>query len=61
MSAEAFGFIAPDRHAGEIRVRPRSAHREARLEAGQRVEYTLVAGSLGVEAANVRPIGSDLD
>ncbi len=45
MSAEAFGFIAAGRHAGEIRVRPRSAHREARLEAGQRVEYTLVAGS----------------
>jgi cold shock CspA family protein len=57
MSAEGFGFIAPDRHAGEIWVRPRSLDGEhTLLEEGQRVEYRIAVGTLGVEAANVRPI-----
>ncbi|HSS72139.1 MAG TPA: cold shock domain-containing protein [Gaiellaceae bacterium] len=56
VNAEGFGFIAPDRHAGEIWVRPRSVDGEGQLHEGQRVEYVLAVGSLGVEAANVRPI-----
>ena len=56
VSAEGFGFIAPDRHAGEIWIRPRSIDGGGRLHEGQRVEYILAVGSLGVEAANVRPI-----
>jgi len=55
MSADGFGFIAPDRHAGEIWIRPVSLAGRALLE-GQRVEYTITAGLLGIEAANVRPI-----
>jgi cold shock CspA family protein len=54
MSAEGFGFIAPDRHAGEIWIRPRSLEGQTPLHEGQRVEYTLAIGLLGVEAANVR-------
>jgi cold shock CspA family protein len=56
MSAEGFGFIASDRHAGEIWVRPRSVDGRATLHEGQRVEYLLVVGTLGIEAANVRPL-----
>jgi cold shock CspA family protein len=56
ISAEGFGFIAPDRHAGEIWVRPRSLYGDAQLYEGQRVEYILALGSLGVEAASVRPL-----
>ena len=56
MSNDGFGFIAPDRHAGEIWVRPRSRDGKTPLEEGQRVEYMLAVGSLGVEAANVRPL-----
>jgi cold shock CspA family protein len=57
MSSEGFGFIAADRHSGEIWVRPRSLDDgETVLEEGQRVEYRLAVGTLGVEAANVRPI-----
>ena len=57
MSAEGFGFIAPDRHAGEIWIRPRSLEGLGPLHKGQRVEYTIAIGELGLEAANVRPIG----
>ncbi len=56
MSADGYGFIAPDRHAGEIWVRPRSLDGGATLHEGQRVEYALARGSLGIEAANVRPL-----
>ena len=56
VNAEGFGFIAPDRHAGEIWIRPRSVDGGGLLHEGQRVEYILAVGSLGVEAANVRPI-----
>jgi cold shock CspA family protein len=56
ISAEGFGFIAPDRHAGEIWIRPRSLDGDARLHEGQRVEYLLAVGTLGVEAASVRPL-----
>ncbi len=56
ISAEGFGFIAPDRHAGEIWIRPRSVEGSAALHEGQRVEYALALGSLGVEAASVRPL-----
>ena len=55
LSADGFGFIAPDRHAGEIWIRRRSLDGQTLLE-GQRVEYRLAVGSLGVEAANVRPL-----
>jgi len=57
INREGFGFIAADRHAGEVWIRPRSLEGPARLQAGQRVEYTITVGDLGVEAANVRPIG----
>ena len=56
MSTDGFGFIAPDRHAGEIWVRPRSVEGTALLHQGQRVEYTIAYGSLGIEAARVRPL-----
>ncbi len=56
MSADGFGFIAPDRHAGEIWIRPRSLEGPMPLREGQRVEYVLAVGSLGIEAANVRPL-----
>jgi cold shock CspA family protein len=56
ISSDGFGFIAPDRHAGEIWVRPRSLDGDAPLHRGQRVEYLLAVGSLGVEAAKVRPL-----
>ena len=56
LSAEGFGFIAPDRHAGEIWIRPRSVKNPATLHEGQRVEYAIALGSLGIEAADVRPL-----
>jgi cold shock CspA family protein len=56
MSADGYGFIAPDRHAGEIWVRPRSRDGNTPLHEGQRVRYVLAVGSLGVEAANVQPL-----
>jgi cold shock CspA family protein len=56
LNADGFGFIAPDRHAGEIWIRPRSLDPQALPQEGQRVEYLLAVGSLGVEAANVRPL-----
>ena len=56
VNAEGFGFIAPDRHPGEIWIRPRSVDGGGQLFEGQRVEYVLAVGSLGVEAANVRPL-----
>jgi cold shock CspA family protein len=56
MNAEGFGFIASDRHAGEIWIRPRSLDGQAALYEGQRVEYSIAIGMLGIEAANVRPL-----
>jgi cold shock CspA family protein len=56
MSAEGFGFIAADRHSGEIWIRPRSVEGRSPLHEGQRVEYAI--GELGIEAANVRPLGA---
>jgi cold shock CspA family protein len=56
INADGFGFIAPDRHAGEIWIRPRSLDGDTELREGQRVEYLLAMGSLGVEAAGVRPL-----
>jgi cold shock CspA family protein len=56
ISVEGFGFIASDRHAGEIWIRPRSLEGQAPLHEGQRVQYTIAIGELGIEAANVRPI-----
>ena len=56
ISAEGFGFIQPDRHAGEIWIRPRSLAGNNPLHEGQRVEYVLALGSLGIEAAKVRPL-----
>jgi hypothetical protein len=49
-------FHRAGRHAGEIWIRPRSLEGNAALREGQRVEYLLALGSLGVEAANVRPL-----
>ena len=56
LSVDGFGFIAPDRHAGEIWIRPRSISDGATVREGQRVEYALALGSLGIEAADVRPV-----
>ena len=59
ISPDGFGFIAPDRHAGEIWIRPQSLHGETPLHEGQRVQYDVAVGSLGLEAAGVRPLRSD--
>jgi cold shock CspA family protein len=40
-NAEGFGFIAPDRHAGKIWMRPRSVDGGEQLYEGQRVEYVV--------------------
>ena len=56
ISPEGFGFVAPDRHAGELWIRPRRLDGQTPLYEGQRVEYSLALGSLGVEAVNVRPL-----
>ena len=56
LSIDGFGFIAPDRHAGEIWIRPRSVEASVTLHEGQRVEYEICFGSLGMEAAEVRPL-----
>jgi cold shock CspA family protein len=56
INKDGFGFIAPDRSAGEIWIRPRSVDGDTVLHEGQRVEYDLAIGSLGLEAANVRPL-----
>jgi cold shock CspA family protein len=56
ISVDRFGFIAPDQHAGEIWIRPRSMDADTQLQIGQRVEYVLALGLLGIEAANVRPL-----
>jgi cold shock CspA family protein len=58
LSVDGFGFIAPDRHAGEIWIRPRSVEASVTLHEGQRVEYEIAFGSLGIEAAEVRPLGA---
>jgi cold shock CspA family protein len=58
MSGEGFGFIAADRHVGEIWIHPRSTGEGTQLRVGQRVEYVLAIGPLGIEAANVRPLSS---
>jgi cold shock CspA family protein len=60
VSVDGFGFIAPDRHAGEIWIRPRSVMNRVTLHEGQRVEYALALGSLGIEAADVRPLDTSL-
>jgi cold shock CspA family protein len=60
ISVDRFGFIAPDQHAGEIWIRPRSMDADTQLHIGQRVEYVLALGALGVEAANVRPLDACL-
>jgi cold shock CspA family protein len=57
ISAAGFGFIAADRHSGEVWIRPRSVEGHSPLREGQRVEYTIAIGELGIEAANVRPLG----
>jgi len=56
INADGFGFIAPDRHGGEIWIRPRSLDGQTALHEGQRVQYTLAVGTLGIEAAQVRPL-----
>jgi cold shock CspA family protein len=56
VSVDGFGFIAPDRHAGEIWIRPRSVKGRMTLHEGQRVEYAIAFGALGVEAADVRAL-----
>jgi cold shock CspA family protein len=51
-NAEGFGFIAPDRHAGEIWMRPRSVDGGEQLYEGQRVEYVV---SLSPAVSEDRP------
>jgi cold shock CspA family protein len=60
LNIDGFGFIAPDRHAGEIWIRPRSVQASVSLCEGQRVEYQISFGSLGIEAADVRPLDARL-
>jgi cold shock CspA family protein len=56
LNVDGFGFIAADRHAGEIWIRPRSVKDRATLREGQRVEYAITLGTLGIEAADVRSL-----
>lgn len=57
MSPHGFAFIVPDRAGGEVWLRPRGVSQSSSpLQEGQRVEYDLVIGAMGVEAANVRPV-----
>ena len=56
MNTDGFGFIAADRRIGEVWVRPRSTNGTTLLAEGQRVEFQLAIGTLGIEAANVRAI-----
>jgi len=56
LNVDGFGFIAADRHAGEIWIRPRSVKDRATLREGQRVEYAITFGTLGIEAADVRSL-----
>jgi cold shock CspA family protein len=52
--AEAgFGFIEPDDHGGQVPMRASSVDCDRDLVAGETVEYSLAAGSLGVEAVGV--------
>jgi cold shock CspA family protein len=56
ITAEGFGFVAPDKHTGELWMRPPGIEGGPRLQKGQHVEYVLAGGPAGVEAANVRPL-----
>jgi cold shock CspA family protein len=58
MNANGFGFIAPDRTGGEVWLAPRGVDQQAAwpLREGQRVEFEIAVGALGLEAARVRPL-----
>jgi cold shock CspA family protein len=58
MNADGFGFIAPDRTGGEVWLAPRGLDCGAAwpLRQGQRVEFQIALGALGLEATNVRPL-----
>jgi cold shock CspA family protein len=58
MSTQGFGFIAPDRTRGELWMAPRGVDRDGAwpLREGQRVEFEVAFGTLGLEATRVRPL-----
>ena len=51
-----YGFIQPDDRGGQLPMRASESDGERPLLAGERVEYSLAAGSLGVEAVSVKPL-----
>jgi CspA family cold shock protein len=59
-SADGFGFIAPDRGGGELWVRARSVVGDPprELREGERVQFELDYGSMGLEAIDVRPLAT---
>src|ERR1051326_8543025 len=50
-----YGVIDPDDGGGALPTRASEIHGEHPLVAGEPVEYSLAAGSLGVEAADAKP------
>lgn len=54
MTAEGFGFVAPDKHGGELWMRPPGTEGVGHLREGQPVEYVLADGPGGIEATSVR-------
>jgi cold shock CspA family protein len=51
-----FGVIEPDDHGGQLPMRAVSVDCDRDLLAGDAVEYSLAAGSLGVEAVGVKSL-----
>jgi len=49
-----YGFIEPDDRGGQLPMRASEIDGERPLVAGEPVEYSLAAGSLGVEAVDVK-------
>jgi cold shock CspA family protein len=51
-----YGFIEPDDRGGQLPMRASEIDGERLFVAGESVEYSLAAGSLGVEAVDVKPL-----
>jgi cold shock CspA family protein len=58
INADGFGFIASDRTGSEIWLAPRGRDLDTgwALRVGQRVEFEIAFGALGLEASSVRPL-----